>query len=60
MIKDDKDLVRIIDELKYKIKGSPQTHMIFHFNNILNDFIDDYNLDTDPHMFATLPKKVIK
>lgn len=57
-INTSEDLVRIIDNLKFAIKmGNPELLMIMDFNGQLNNFIHRWQLNQDPHAFASLPKK---
>jgi hypothetical protein len=57
-IKNNIDLVSIIDELKHRIKPltiKPNgTLMGQSFNDLLNKFIDEWKLDGDQHSFASL------
>lgn len=56
-------LVRVVDELKYRLKarvsarlvGPHKDNMLEDFNLLLNKFIKSWLLDSDPHSFATLP-----
>ena len=66
-------LISVIDELKYKLKArlkyklKARMHagfvrekadpMLESFNDLLNEFIEEWKLDKDPHCFATPPKK---
>lgn len=55
-IHSDSDLVCVIDYLKHSLKAAlPYTELQGAFNAVLNKFIKDYHLDTDPHSFAALP-----
>ena len=57
-ITDDATLVRLIDEIKYRLKsGLPYSTMRDDFNSLLNGFIKKWRLDGDRHAFATLPKE---
>jgi len=54
-IKTDKDLIGIIDELKFRLKSAiPYSEMQKDFNQLLNNFINKHNLNNDPHSFAKL------
>ncbi len=57
-IKNDEALVQIIDELKYRLKARRinEFNMLEDFNLFLNSFIEKWYLDSDKHIFATLPK----
>jgi hypothetical protein len=56
-------LVEIVDELKHRLKariscgliGPHKDNMLEDFDKLLNEFISRWKLDSDPHMFATLP-----
>lgn len=56
-INDNKELVNLIDECKYKLKVFPPSKMKDEFNLLLNKFITHWSLDSDPHAFASLPGK---
>lgn len=51
----DEILVALIDGLKYRLKHDPRTPLQEECNRLLNVFIAEQRLDTDPHAFATLP-----
>lgn len=59
-ITDDETLVRVIDELKYRIKGGKYNangrSLTEDFDTALGIFIRENNLDGDPHTLASLPK----
>jgi hypothetical protein len=58
-ISDDETLVKVIDELKYRIKGGRYgangRSLTEDFDTMLNVFICDNNLGSDQHSFASLP-----
>ena len=53
-ITNDKELVRAISELKHRLKTC-NTSMGHEFSGFLGIFIKAWDLDKDPHEFATLP-----
>ena len=55
----DQDIVSIVDELKYHMKQPNLTKIAISFNNKLNEFIEENQLDSDPHMFAVIKEKKI-
>lgn len=56
-ISTDEELVRHLDELKFNMgAGFPYSPMRKEFNKLLNQFIKSWNLDSDPHAFASLPQ----
>lgn len=56
-ISTDEELVNVLDELKFNIgAGFPYSPMRLAFNELLNSFIKDWGLDSDPNAFASLPK----
>ncbi|MEA3225035.1 MAG: hypothetical protein U9Q07_03730 [Planctomycetota bacterium] len=58
-------LVRVVDELKYCLKGrlergiatETRDPMLEDFNDLLNNFIVKWKLGEDSHNFAVLPRK---
>jgi len=55
---DEEILVSILDELCYRIKVcDSRTEMVKEFEIVLKQFLEDWELDQDQHMFAVLPKK---
>lgn len=56
-IKNDNDLVDVLDELKHQIKeGVRVGPMCREFNEVLNKFISQWRLDGNPHVFAEWPQ----
>lgn len=55
-ITNDKELVEVIDELMHRLKPL-ETGLGILFKAHMNDFIQTYKLDGDPHAFASLPEK---
>lgn len=58
-LKGDEDVVKLIDELKYRLKPAFRTEspIALALNTALNRIIIDHKLDDDPHTFATMPKE---
>jgi hypothetical protein len=53
-IRTDSDLVATINDLKHFLKaGQPYSALRAEFSDLLNNFIADHGLDSDPHAFAT-------
>ncbi len=57
MIYTDADAVNAIDELKYQLKARKNSRIAEALNDALNQIIEKFNLDSDQHHFATLPKE---
>lgn len=52
-------LVDTIDDIKHRIKpGVSHNKMLTEFNDLLNDFLHRWKLDTDKDMFATWPNRI--
>lgn len=58
-IKNDDDLVKVIDELKHQLKPGASNAVLNvlcrEFNHVLNDFISRWQLGEGQHTFAELP-----
>ncbi len=58
-VRNDSDLVGVIDELKHQIKeGAQKAPMCFAFNEMLNKFIAQWRLGEDQHSFAAWPNRI--
>ncbi len=58
-LQNDRDLAHLIDELLYGVKVSlPLTPMMEDFKATLQAFARRWQLDQDPHAFASLPPDV--
>jgi hypothetical protein len=56
-VRTDEELVELIDEIKFKLKmGIPYSPLREDFNTLLNSFIEKWELNKEPHFFATLEK----
>jgi hypothetical protein len=52
-------LVDTVDDLKHRLKpGASHNRMLKEFNDMLNDFLHRWKLDTDKDMFATWPNRI--
>lgn len=55
-------LVEVVDELKYRLKArlasSGPDPILVDFNNVLNSFIKEWELNKDQHSFAALKEKI--
>lgn len=55
----NKKTVELIDELKYKLKTRDKDDELAQsLNHYLDNIINMYVLDQDPHSFATIPKNL--
>jgi hypothetical protein len=55
----DDELVDVIDELKFRLKSGTWDGQLMKvaFNELLNQFIEDWGLNGDPDAFASIPDK---
>lgn len=60
-IETEKDLVAELGDLKYRMKASvgKRKPMIQAFDDVLNMFLNIFNLDQDQHVFAAVPEEGI-
>jgi len=52
----DSDVVNLIDDLMYRLKVSyVKESLADEFYKVLKTFVKTHGLDSDPHLFASLP-----